>query len=318
MTTRLRIILTTLLLLLATGEAAAQFGGRAGAFTRLGFGARGMGMGNALAAVTSGHTVGLYNPAALPFAERRAAGASFGILALDRKLNSVVYSQPVRPGAGIAAGILNSGVSDIDGRDRDGEATGPLSTDENLAFLSFANRFSSVFSAGLTIKLYHHRLFTDVSATSVGLDLGALLRVTSDLTVAATVRDLNSQYKWDTGTLYGNDGNTTKDLFPVLTTAGAAWLLPDSMGILAAEVEFSNAGTVLSRAGVEVPVIPELTLRAGIDRMDLRDEGAGVRPSFGFTVRRGFGTWEPAVDYAWVIEPFAPTGMHIIGLSVAL
>ena len=58
-------------LLCCAQEAAAQVGGHAGAFTRLGFGARGMGMGNAMTAVTDGYVVGSYNPALIPFARGR-------------------------------------------------------------------------------------------------------------------------------------------------------------------------------------------------------------------------------------------------------
>ena len=206
----------------------------------------------------------------------------------------------------------------IDGRDDDGEPTGDLLTSENQVFLSFANKFSAAFSLGLTIKLHYYHLYTDVSATNIGLDVGALLRVTPEITLAATVRDINSQYRWDTAELLGNSGNTTTDTFPLLYTGGVSYLLPDGLGTLAAEVEFSNVSTVIARAGVEVPLIPELSLRAGIDRIDLKEEGAGVRPSFGFSVQKGFDSWEPALHYAYVLEPFAPSGMHIIALSVTL
>jgi hypothetical protein len=314
---RWRPIAVTVMVLCAQASAA-QIGGHAGAFTRLGFGARGMGMGNAMAAVPQGDVVGSYNPALIPFTRGRTAGAAFGILALDRKLNFLNYTQPVRPSAGISVGIINSGVSGIDGRDDDGEPTGDLRTSENQVFLSFANRFSAAFSLGLTIKLHYYHLYTDVSATNIGLDLGALLRVTQELTLAATVRDINSQYRWDTAELLGNSGNTTTDRFPLLYTAAASYLLPGGLGILAAEAEFSNTGTAVARAGLEIPVIPELSLRAGVDRIDLKEEGAGVRPSFGFSIRKGFEAWEPALHYAYVLEPFAPSGMHIIALSVTL
>jgi hypothetical protein len=71
-------------LLLASVPAGAQIGGEPGAFSRLGFGARGMAMGNAMAAVTGGDVVAYYNPALLPSVDYRHASASFGILSLDR------------------------------------------------------------------------------------------------------------------------------------------------------------------------------------------------------------------------------------------
>jgi hypothetical protein len=307
------------ILLFAATDAGAQIGGKAGAFSRMGFGARGMGMGNAMTAVTSGELAGYYNPAALTFAEGRTASAAFGILALDRRLNFLQYAQPVRPSAGIAFGIINAGVSDIDGRDRDGEQTGALTTSENLAYLSFANRFSPRVNLGITIKMYYHHLYTDVSVLSVGFDFGALIPVSEDVTIGATVRDINSKYQWDTGELYGDQsGRKTIDKFPLLYTGGGAWRLPDSLGTVSADIEASNQSTLLLRAGAEIPIIPEFSVRVGIDRIDMKDKGMGIRPTFGFSVRRSFGTWVPALQYAYVHEPFVSPGMHVISLAVTL
>ena len=54
----------------------AQLAGTPGAFTRLGFGARGMGMGNALTAVVDGEITSFYNPAVTPFLTDRVAAVS--------------------------------------------------------------------------------------------------------------------------------------------------------------------------------------------------------------------------------------------------
>jgi len=80
---------------LSTGVTHAQIGGTAGAYSRMGFGARGMAMGNALTAVTSGDAISYYNPATIPLAEYRNASASFGILSFDRRLNFLGFTQPL-------------------------------------------------------------------------------------------------------------------------------------------------------------------------------------------------------------------------------
>jgi len=294
----------------------AQIGGKAGAYSRLGFGARGIGMGNALTAVTTGDVVGYYNPAILPSAEYRNITASFGILTLDRTLNFLSFSAPLEPTAGISAGIINSGVSDIDGRDSDGEPTGPLRTSENQIFLSFANRFNAGFSVGITLKLLHYHLFTDVNSLTVGIDLGVLVPIGNSVTLGAAVRDINSDYKWDTSDLFGDNGNATIDEFPRLYTFGVAYKLPNGLGLVAMDVEASNQKTLNIQTGVEIPLIPEITVRGGTGRIDLKEKGNGVKPTFGFTVRRSFEDWTPAVSYAYVVEPFSSSGMHIISLSV--
>ncbi|MDH4070281.1 MAG: hypothetical protein OEV30_07640, partial [Ignavibacteria bacterium] len=83
------------LVLLTSTLAAGQIAGHAGAYSRLGFGARGIGVGNAMTAVASGDINGYYNPAVLPFSGYRSLSASFGILALDRRLNFLSYAQPL-------------------------------------------------------------------------------------------------------------------------------------------------------------------------------------------------------------------------------
>jgi hypothetical protein len=282
----------------------------------MGFGARGMGMGNAMTAVVTGDLVSYYNPAAIPSTEYRNATASMGILTLDRKLNFISYTQPIHPDGGVSLGIINAGVSDIDGRDSDGEQTGPLRTSENEIFLGFGLRFKPGFSLGLNVKLLYYHLYTDVNSTTVSFDLGFLLPINENLVVAATARDLSSKYKWDTSKLFGQRGTTTEDKFPVLYTVGASYVLPDSLGLVAAEVEFSNQKTTVARLGIEVPLIPEITIRAGMDRMDLKEKGNGVRPSFGFSARKTVDGFTPGIHYAYVIEPFASSGLHMVSLSV--
>ncbi len=296
--------------------AGAQIAGQPGAFSRLGFGARGMGMGNAMAAVRQGDVAGYYNPALLPWMETRHGTAAIGILSLDRRLNYLGASFPLPPAAGVSVGLINAGVSGIDGRDSDGEPTGELSTSENEAYLGFGIKFKPGFSLGVNLKLLYYKLYENISSTTFGFDIGGAYPVTQDVTVAVTVKDLNSKYSWDTSDLYGQNGQTNTDRFPLLYTGAVAYALPDSLGLVAAEFEASNASSMIMRVGAEVNLVPELTVRAGVDRIDLKDEGNGVKPTFGLTARKSLGSWTPAITYAYVIEPFAPAGMHVISLAI--
>ena len=295
----------------------AQLAGQPGAFGRMGFGARGMAMGNAMSAVPTGELASYYNPALLPFAATRSGSASMGILSLDRSLNFLSFTMPLPPKAGLAISVINAGVSKIDGRDGDGEQTGALRTSENQASLGFAIRFTPVFSAGVNVKLHYYHLYTDVSSTTMGFDFGTFYMITPELGAAITVRNVGSRYKWDTGPLFGQNGQTSEEAFPQLYTAGLSYQLDDSLGVIDAEIEFSNKETILARAGLEMTILPEFSARAGIDRVDLKEKGNGVKPSIGFTFRKPLGGWTPAVHYAFIIEPFSPTDMHIITVSVA-
>jgi hypothetical protein len=315
---RPRLISVTLLLVLGIAASApAQLAGEPGAFARMGFGARGMAMGNAMSAVVTGDIASYYNPALLPFAETRQGSASMGMLSLDRSLNFLTYAMPLPPKAGLAVSLINAGVSNIDGRDGDGQQTGALRTSENVAFLSFAIAFSPQFSAGVSAKLHYYHLYTDVSSTTFGFDFGALYKVTSALSAAVTIRNVSSRYKWDTASLFGQSGQTSEARFPTLTTAGVAYQLGDDLGVVSGEVEFSDKNTILARAGYEITPIPEVSARFGVDRLDLKNNGDGYKPSIGFTFRKPLGGWTPQIHYAFIVEPFSPEDVHIITVSVA-
>jgi len=302
-------------LVLIGSSSFAQIGGAPGAYSRMGFGARGMGMGNAMTAVLSGDVIGYYNPAVIPLAEYRTASGTFGLLSLDRTLNFLGFSQTLPPDAGVSAGLINAGVSNIDGRDADGEQTGLMKTSEDQVFLGFGLKFRSGLSFGLNLKVLYYHLYTDFTSVTAGLDFGVIYRFDNALTLGFTVRDINSKYKWDSTPLYAEQGTSSQDYFPLLFTGGIAYMLPDSIGLISADMEISNVRTRILRVGAEVPIIREVTLRAGVDRIDLKEKGMGASPAFGFTIARGFQGGIPSITYVYIIEPFAPTGMHVITLG---
>ena len=300
-----------------TISSAAQNAGTAGVFARFGFGARGMAMGNALTAVSTGDISTYYNPALSAFSEHRTVNGTFSLLSLDRYLNFFSYTQAIKPTAGVSVGIINFGVKNIDARDNDGVHTDNLSTTENQFYLAFSNRIDPHVSLGVAVKLYYSKLFEDVKSTTVGFDIGAYIQATDNLGIGATMQDLNSKYKWDTQSLYGTDGKTTEDKFPTLRRVGIAYTLPSKCGVVSAEFENSSQGTNILRFGAEYSIVENFTVRSGLDRLDFSDQATGAKPTFGFSVKNSFNGWTPTVTYAYVFESFAPHGMHIITLSSA-
>jgi hypothetical protein len=314
--TRLSLALSGILL--ATAFVSAQNAGRAGAFARLGFGARGIGMGNAMTAVTSGDIATYYNPALSAFSDRRTASATFGILSFDRSLNFLSYTQSIKPTAGLSFGLINAGVSNIDGRDGDGVHTEDYSTFENQFYLAFSNRVSDRVALGAAIKLYYSKLFEEVKSSTVGFDIGICVKATDALTIGAAVIDFNSKYKWDTKSVYGVNGRPTEDKFPTLRKLAVSYTFPGAGALVTAEIENSSEQTTLFRFGAEYPVMENFSVRGGLDRLDAGSDATGAKPTFGFSVRNSFNGWTPSLNYAFVVESFAPHGMHIITLTAAL
>ncbi|MFH1196895.1 MAG: hypothetical protein V1720_14435, partial [bacterium] len=219
--------------------------------------------------------------------------------------------------AGVSIGIINAGVSGIEERDNQGIKTGDISTSENQFFIGLSNRFSDKLSFGFTAKFYYYRLYEDVSSISFGFDIGALYLLNENITIAAVISDVNSKYKWDTSDLYGQDGNTTEDKFPLMKKIGFSYRLFEKKLLTAIEFENSNAGTNILRFGAEYNMIQNLFIRAGLNQMDLSNPDVPVKPSFGFSYSYLTDGLTLGIDYAFVIEPYSPSDQHIVGVNVS-
>lgn len=302
-----------------------------GAFSRIGFGARGISMGNAMSANIDGNLVSYYNPALIVYQEDNSFQTSYSFLSLDRSLNflnftkrfefyskkdSLIENPKPRATAGISVGIINAGVSKIDGRDNQGIKTGDLSTSENQFFLGLANKFSEKLSVGIAVKFYYYKLYEDINTNSVGFDVGALYRVNDQWNVSLMISDINSKYKWDTAPVYELQGSTTEDKFPVIKKIGASYHNQKIGLIVSSEFENSNAETNILRLGAEYNLIENLFVRGGIDQFNLSNGDFPPKPALGFSYFKEFGNITFGVDYAFMIEQYSPYDRHIIGLNV--
>ena len=307
-----------------------EINSKVGAFSRMGFGARGIGMGNAMSSVTNGNLVSYYNPAVSPFQENNSFQTAYTFLSLDRSLNFLNFTRKFdfystkdssldkKPTstAGISAGIINSGVSAIDGRDNNGLQTEELSTSENQFFLSVANRFSRKLSIGIAVKFYYYKLYEEITSNGLGLDIGALYKVNDNWNVSLMISDINSKYEWDTSPIYEQQGLTTTDNFPLLKKIGVSYFNPEVLLLTALEFESSNAGTNIIRFGAEYNIYENLFIRGGIDQFNLSNTDAGLKPSLGFSYTKYFDGIMIGVDYAFMMEQYSSSDRHIIGLNI--
>ena len=260
-----------------------NYNSMAGSFSRMGFGARGMGMGNSIGAVTEGNIVSYYNPALSNFQNDNSFQTSYSILSLDRSLNFLSFTKKFK-----------FGKSKIDS----------------------TKRFSEKLALGIGLKFYYYKLYEEITSTAFGFDIGALYIFNDNLTFGATITDINTKYKWDTSKIYGTSGNSTINKFPLLMKIAAAYKF-DTIDLLTSiELEHSNADTDFLRLGIEHLVFEQLFLRAGIDRISISNFDIPMRPSFGFSYSRLFSGVKIGVDYAFVLEPYSSHDQHIIGVNV--
>jgi len=301
-----------------------------GSFSRIGFSARGIGMGNAMSSVIEGELVSYYNPAVTPFQENNSFQAGYSFLSFDRSLNflnftrkfdfysskdSLIDNPKPRSTAGLSIGVINAGIGSIDGRDNNGLPTGELSTSENQFFIGLANKFSEKLSIGIAAKFYYFKLYEEITTTSIGLDIGALYRVSENFNVSLVVSDINSKYEWDTSPVYGKDGIISEDKFPNLRKIGVSYNNKE-IGILGSvEFENSSAETNIIRAGVEYNIYDSFYLRGGIDQFNISNTDWLIKPALGFSFFKSFSSFVVGIDYAFQIEQYSSADRHIIGVN---
>lgn len=310
----MKIFKIIILLILISLPAYAQLGGYAGVFSRMGFGSRGISMGNAMSSVTTGDVVGYYNPALSAFQNEHLINLGYTFLSFDRSLNYLSYTknfklpnQPNEGGAGITFSIINSGVSKIDGRDADGLHTEDYNTSENQFTFAPAIQVSSKVSFGIAFKFYWSKLFAGVTTTSLGFDGGVLFKATDRLNIALTVKDINSKYSWNTTDLYGQYGNTTIDKFPRLHILGVSYLLPNKYGLISADYEVSNKKSQILRMGYEIVPMKDISFRAGFDRFDLvsSDKFGNSNIMFGVGYLKELKKYTVGLNYSFVMEAYS-------------
>ncbi len=287
----MRTIVFFLLISVASTLAAEGDGGYAGAFLRMGIGARAKALGDAHTAVADGAVAAFYNPAVMPHFQERQVALSYAFLPLDRNLNYIGFAMPLQPNitsesgaqplrAGVSVGWVNAGVSNIDGRDSAGNHTRDYSHSENAFYMSFALQPADHFSIGLSGKVLRNSMpnmtMEDEALVSqgFGMDLGIYYRPLPGLSLGAAVRDLLSKYTWNTDKVFDRGTSTTYE-FPKVIRVGAAYRLPREWLLLSVDVETSDKQDTRIHAGAEWTYEQVGALRLGWDH-DTITAGLGL------------------------------------------
>jgi hypothetical protein len=177
---------------------------------------------------------------------------------------------------------------------------------ENQFLFAPAIRVSEKVSLGVGFKFYYSKLFSGVTSTSLGFDIGAVYLVNDKINVGFTAKDIASKYTWNTNDLYGANGTTTTDRFPTLYDLGVSYLLPKNLGLVALGYEGSNQRSNIIRMGTEITVIKDFSFRAGFDRFDFNanDIFGNSEFMFGIGYQKGFSSYTVGINYSFVLEPY--------------
>jgi len=298
-------------------------GGTAGAFARIGAGARAKALGNAYTGLAQGPSAVYFNPGALPFQIKREVAATTARLALDRRLDYLAFSTSVhpkpRPGAkpvnaGVGLGWLHAGVSDIDARDFDGNPLPSIDMSSNAFLFGFGIQFHEKFGAGVTAKVIYETFGKiasenrSVNGDGFGVDFGAFAKPIEHLSVGAQLKDVGTKTTWNT-TDYWTQGTSKADEWPKQYRFGAAYERWGCLGAL--DIESSQKSETRLHAGVEGT--RQITDRQSVAGRLGYDAGA-----YTFGVGLGFKVWkvESAADFTYVLEDIAPDDAVTMSFSV--
>jgi len=208
-----------------------------------GAGARALGAGGAFVALANDVTAGYWNPAGLGEVTGPQLGGMYSVLSLNRQHNYAAAAYPLGP-----TGAM--GISWI------GYRFGKLGSDRNAMLFSYGNQLTETFALGGNVKLLCQN-FAGASASGMGFDLGAKLKLSEVVTLGAGVQNLQPQVSWK---IVGKG----RKALPVNTRAGVN-VKPLPFMNLVADFEFNDQQKGRWHAGWEIFLGDMFGLRAGSD-----------------------------------------------------
>ncbi len=299
-------------------------GGYVGSYFQIPIGARPTAMGGAYLAVSDDGAAPMFNPAGIAIIKHKLFATSYRAMGLDRSLGYVTLLFPAHNFSAIGVNWHYFSSGNIATRNNDGRLTGgELSFNSHDFSVIFAKRFESYLSVGMRAGYLYSR-FAEMSAFSVGIDLGMMLYLSQffdrekridmfvkDWQLGVTVKNLGGNYRWNTANynaVYGGSigGVEQEDKFPVEVGLGMSARFFERKLLVAADILKNEKQDPFFHAGAEYFVSPEFALRSGYS------DGR-------FTVGTGYmfkiGRQLLAIDYAFTTDKANEGSDHIFSFD---
>ncbi len=283
-------VLSVLVITVGSGTLYAQAGGAGLSFLKLGTSARGIAMADAMSAHVTGSAATYYNPAGLP---RSLDEGNPGQILLmhkewiqDTRTEVLAASVVLSPSQALGFSVNSTTVSDIEIRTRPGPADGTFDMKGYAVGLSYSQKFSDVFAAGITGKYLYEKILVD-DASGFAFDLGAQYKSPiPHLSIGAVIANLGSM------SALRAESTTLPTLMRIGAAYDGALESISSRFLLATDVTANfPAGQTLASFGGELEFQETVAVRSGYV---LGSEGRGF--SAGIGVRHGI----LGFDYAYV------------------
>ncbi len=249
----------TLIYCMARFAQASQSG--AFSFLESGFGARALGLGNALTSVADDPYAAYWNPAGLTRMDHKGNQIAFNsaILGQDRLANFGSYAHRFDGAGALGISLAHYGVLGIDLYDGQGKSIGSSSDQEFAALISLARDANFALRYGVNIKALHQNLIGQ-QAYGYGLDLGISLAPYegSYMLMGAVLQNIASGVYWQDGLQEQAD----TQLRLGISDRFVDWRLLLSLDAI---VPLGSQNPVFARLGAEYWFDENFALRVGLD-----------------------------------------------------
>ncbi len=321
-------LICIMLLLLTTSAFAgkkATLGSFDGFVERMGAGTRELGRGNTGSADTASMPAAYWNPAILGFREHLSYNLNAEKRDLDRLGGSLGLEGPVGRRMGIGFAMLYRGDLNFDVINEDDETMGTATPYFTMMYLGLAYRATRRDAFGLSFSMSYDNMdiseyyegvaeVVDDYRSPVTINLSWIRQWNEKWSTSVVIRNLsfseNLSARWSKNTSTDNSVESTEGVRPKVLQIGVGYRskiagMPVHAWMEA--LDYQVADTLLAfdpdlhvwtgRVGFECEVIPDGTLRLGMDDLDWT-VGAGYK----FMIRIGKKKYPFDVNYALIYE----------------
>lgn len=301
-----------------------ELGGFDGFVERMGAGTRELGRGNTGTADTASMPGAYWNPALLGFRENVGITINAEKRDLDRMGGSFGIEGKVGKRMGVGFAMLYRGDLDFKVIDDDDETLGSAKPFFTMMYLGFAYRATRQDAFGLSFSMSYDNLdvaqyfdsieMEDSFRSPVTVNLGWYRQWSRKWTSSVVIRNLsfskNLSAKWTKNPSKDNSLASTEGVRPKVLQIGLGYhssIMGKPVHAWMEAIDYQVADTLLAfdpqlhvwtgRVGFECEVVPNATLRVGMDDLDWM-LGAGYK----FEVRVGKRKFPIEVNYAFLYE----------------
>ena len=318
------ILFVALLASSAVAGKRATLGSFDGFVERMGAGTRELGRGNTGSADTASMPAAYWNPAILGFRQDFGYSLSAEKRDLDRMGGSLGLESPVGKRMGVGFAMLYRGDLAFDVINEDDETMGTATPYFTMMYLGFAYRVTRRDAFGLSLSMSYDNMdiaeyydgveLVDDYRSPVTLNLSWLRQWNEQWSTSVVIRNLsfskNLSAKWSKNTSTDNSVASTDGVRPKVLQIGLGYrskVMGKPVYAWMEAIDYQVADTLIAfdselhvwtgRVGFECEVIPDGTLRLGMDDLDWT-VGAGYK----FRIRIGKKKYPFDVNYALIYE----------------